>query len=444
MKKTLVLFLALFFMLGLFGCESEELKSARTLIDSIGEVTLESEAAIVAAEEAVALLEKKEVEKLENLSVMKDARAYYDKLVEREEKQDEMVANVEKKINAIGTVTVSNGHLIAEARKAFNNLKALPMPSKTGSSSSSSSSDRPDSLIGEENEGEKTSSNVKIPAAPETLNDLQQRVSNYQVLLDAEQSYIDVRVADIEKAVDAIGEVTLAREAEVKAAIANAQAVYDSYPEEIRALVDNYEKVAQASATLSDLKVKNVIALINAIGTVKLESEEAITAARTAYNKLTSAERKNVTNYDTYTAANTKLNELKKEAKEKAEIEEARSLIRITKFYVGSPNSVGGVRVYINFINMSKTKTIKYFNFSFWLLNAVGDYVDCEIEDSSYFRCYKTGPYGPGEGLTDGSWNWGPYYNWDIEDAELSSVSIEYTDGTTFYLNSKQIEAVRY
>ncbi|MCR5009957.1 MAG: LPXTG cell wall anchor domain-containing protein [Clostridia bacterium] len=59
------------------------------------------------------------------------------------------------------------------------------------------------------------------------------------------------------------------------------------------------------------LEAASVDALIDAIGTVTLESEEAIVAARTAYDALTDAQKALVTKLETLTAAEAKLKELK-------------------------------------------------------------------------------------------------------------------------------------
>ena len=57
--------------------------------------------------------------------------------------------------------------------------------------------------------------------------------------------------------------------------------------------------------------IQNVIDLIDAIGTVTLDSEEAIVAARSAYDALTNGEKTAVSNYATLTAAEARLDEIK-------------------------------------------------------------------------------------------------------------------------------------
>lgn len=67
--------------------------------------------------------------------------------------------------------------------------------------------------------------------------------------------------------------------------------------------------------------VKNVEALIEAIGDVTLDSEEAIQAARNAYENLTDEQKAMVSNYETLTTAEARLAELKAEQTEPTEQE---------------------------------------------------------------------------------------------------------------------------
>ena len=63
------------------------------------------------------------------------------------------------------------------------------------------------------------------------------------------------------------------------------------------------EATYEATFTATSLTVVNAINLIDAIGTVTIESGEAIGAARTAYNNLTDAQKELVSNYSTLTGA---------------------------------------------------------------------------------------------------------------------------------------------
>ena len=95
----------------------------------------------------------------------------------------------------------------------------------------------------------------------------------------------------VEKLIDAIGTVTLDSEETIKAA----RDAYDALTEEQKAQVGNYQTLLDAEAKLADLKAVDAVEkLIDAIGTVTLDSEEAIKAARDAYDALTEEQKAQV------------------------------------------------------------------------------------------------------------------------------------------------------
>ena len=115
-------------------------------------------------------------------------------------------------------------------------------------------------------------------------------------------------VNDVIEKIDAIGEVTLASEE----AIVAARAAYEALTEAQKAEVTNYDKLTAAEARLADLKAaKPVDDMIDAIGEVTLESEGDIAAARAAYETLTEAQQAEVKSYDKLTAAEARLADLK-------------------------------------------------------------------------------------------------------------------------------------
>ena len=115
-------------------------------------------------------------------------------------------------------------------------------------------------------------------------------------------------VNDVIEKINAIGEVTLASEE----AITAARAAYEALTEAQQAQVTNYDKLTAAEARLADLKAaKAVDDMIDAIGEVTLESEETIAAARAAYEALTEAQQAEVKSYDKLTAAEARLADLK-------------------------------------------------------------------------------------------------------------------------------------
>ena len=147
-------------------------------------------------------------------------------------------------------------------------------------------------------------------AAYDILTETQkEQVTNYNVLTAAEARLTDLKAAKaVDDMIDAIGEVTLASEE----AITAARAAYEALTEAQQAEVKSYDKLTAAEARLADLKAaKPVDDMIDAIGEVTLESEGAIAAARAAYEALTEAQQAEVKSYDKLTAAEARLAVLK-------------------------------------------------------------------------------------------------------------------------------------
>lgn len=95
-----------------------------------------------------------------------------------------------------------------------------------------------------------------------------------------------------------------------KAAIDAARAAYDKLTADEKKLVTNFDTLTAAEKTYGEIKAQQekaevdaVIDLINKIGTVSKDSKAAIDAARAAYDKLTDAQKKLVTNAGTLTEA---------------------------------------------------------------------------------------------------------------------------------------------
>ena len=164
-------------------------------------------------------------------------------------------------------------------------------------------------------------------------------VSNYGVLTaakatyeelkeEADQAAIDQAAANgVKTLINAIGTVSL----ESKTAIEAAEAAYAALTQTQKDLVDNYSVLTAAKAAYDQLVAEKeaadkaaadqaaadaVKALIEAIGTVSLESEEAIEAAEAAYAALTADQKALVTNYAALTAARAAYDQLAAAEKE--------------------------------------------------------------------------------------------------------------------------------
>ena len=102
--------------------------------------------------------------------------------------------------------------------------------------------------------------------------------------------------------------------------------------------------------------------------------------------------------------------------------------VEITYAYLRDPNTVGGCDAVVAYSNLID-KTIKYFIWRGYALNAVGDKVMCTVRDSYYFAGKDTGPYEPGETLCGGKWS-AMIYNYSARKLVIYEISIEYMDGS--------------
>ena len=153
-----------------------------------------------------------------------------------------------------------------------------------------------------------------IAAAEEAVEALaeedRKQLDNEDDLKEARAAYetlvLEDQAAGVEEAIAAIGTVTV----DSGEAVETARALYDASPAEVQALVENFSDLEAAEETLSGLKVEEAIRLIDAIGTVTADSREAVEAAQTAYDALTQEDAAKVTNASTLEAAATQLKTL--------------------------------------------------------------------------------------------------------------------------------------
>lgn len=178
------------------------------------------------------------------------------------ENYDPEVDAVVKKIDAIGAVTVDSEAAIQDARAAY-----------------------------------------------EALNVRQRKlVTNYEVLEAAEAALVVAKenaaaIQAVEDRIAAIGEVTASSVS--KSRIDRARQAYNALAPELQAQVSNYDVLEAAEARYAELvgaaedakAAEPVIKLIDAIGTVTLNSGAKIDAAEEAYNKLTESQKALVTNH---------------------------------------------------------------------------------------------------------------------------------------------------
>lgn len=110
--------------------------------------------------------------------------------------------------------------------------------------------------------------------------------------------------------------------------------------------------------------------------------------------------------------------------------------VKLTSYYLSSPNSASGVDAYVYYKNLSD-KTIKYFYWEGYPINAVGDQVNCEIRGNKVFRGKDTGPIKKGQ---SGGGCWGcAWYNWTAKKLIITSIEIEYMDGSSLHISGDDL-----
>ena len=260
------------------------------------------------------------------------------------------------KINAIGTVayTAESKAKIDEARTAYNALteaqKALVSnygTLTTAESTYSTQKAAADEVAANQAAADAVTAKISTIGTVEYTNESKAKIDEartaYNALTDAQKALVPAEtlamltnaestystqkaVADETAAnqaaanavitkINAIGTVTYTTDSKTK--IDEARTAYDALTEAQKQLVTNYstlttaesnyntQKVAADEAAANQAAANAVITKISAIGTVeyKTESKAKIDDARTAYNALTEAQKKLVTNYATLTSA---------------------------------------------------------------------------------------------------------------------------------------------
>lgn len=201
------------------------------------------------------------------------------------------------------------------------------------------------------------------------------------------------RAVEIDPASELTIEVTAVEDANVYINSENGAArSYVAIPEKgiVRIIVQEGEKepyIGYLILTEADPAVEAVEALIDAIGEVTLESKEAITAARAAYDALTEEQQARVENYDVLVAAEARLEALKDENTaapvEDIYITTGDYLQDLAEEYGLTVNSVGGEWAVIGLARSGREVPSGYYD-------AVLSYVEENINDSEQLHRAKS------------------------------------------------------
>lgn len=167
-------------------------------------------------------------------------------------------------------------------------------------------------------------------------------------------------VNDAIEKINAIGTVT----PDSGDAIAAARSAYDALTAAQKEQVTNADTLTAAEARYTDVvAIDGAEKAIDAIGEVTLTSGDAIAAARAAYDALTDSQKAEVSNYNTLLAAEARLAELKDAAARAAYAENAYQTTGDLLETLGTPNvgSVGGEWMVIGLARSGRTVPDGYY-----------------------------------------------------------------------------------
>lgn len=324
--------------------------AAQAAVDAIAqipaEITLDSAAAITAADTAYTTLTEaqKNLVGAANVSKLDGAKTALKALQDQQTADQNAAKAWDDSVSAIiAEITLSDAEAITAALASYNELtdvqKALTTKldalnaAKADVEAMQAAVDNVEALIAAIGTPVTLDSKAKIEAADNAYEalasaELKDAVGNYYVLqnakavlsaLEAQDNADKAMAAAMDSQIEAIGTVTLAKEAQIHAA----RTAYTNLSDAAKGYVTKLNVLEAAESVLAELKaaVENVVTLIDAIGTVALESKDAIDAARAAYDALATEELKNaVANYSDLTAAEAAYNALSANAEAAAAV----------------------------------------------------------------------------------------------------------------------------
>lgn len=247
-------------------------------------------------------------------------------------------------------------------------------------------------------------------------------------LTEARKKYDEISaIKPVEELIANIGTVSL----ESGNAITVARAAYDALASEYKDKVSNYSDLQTAEQAFSDKRVEEVVELIDEIVlediVVSDTVQEAISGIYTKYNALSEEEQGKVTNYETLNKAKDTYNEMW-----------VKSLVKIENVKLSKYNYTGELLLDIIWVNKSP-KTIKYIYFVVGITNSVGDYF---TRNGQKFAAYQqTGPCATNyRKIDDSVWYTGLYpSSSEVGRAVINKIVIEYMDGSEATITEENV-----
>lgn len=269
-------------------------------------------------------------------------------------------------------------------------------------------------------------------------------VTNYQTLVTAETKLEELKAeADTAAMQTQVDEVIAMINALYPlsvysgAAINEARAAYDALPEEAKALVTNYQSLVDAESVYPYyVEADPVITMISAIGTVTLDSESLIQAARDAYDALSYQAKDLVYNYQVLTDAEAEFEALLESSITSAAADAA---LTITGFEWGLEED--GYYIFLEYTNLSD-KTITDLEIEIAFTDEMQNPIIMDGFTSEHLILTDHADLAPGQ--TSGEDNyWGPVTSTqEPEWVFIYAVEIFYTDGTSLMIDGDAIYAI--
>ena len=256
-RKILIPTLCLCLLCGvLAGCRSREAAEAERLIDAISADSPDADA-VARAREAYDALSEDERETLENAALLEEAESRL-----RVNATSEIIAS-------LGEITLGSADAVLAARESFDALtpyertqvEGLPVLAAAEEElhrlTVEDAAARIDALIEAVGEvGAESRETIEAARAAYDAADEEVRleVTLGAALTEAEaklrQIEAEIAAAEFDASVEALGEVTLDREADVTAL----RREFDTLPDDVRAFVKTEDALTQAERTITDLK----------------------------------------------------------------------------------------------------------------------------------------------------------------------------------------------
>lgn len=290
-------------------------------------------------------------------------------------------------------------------------------------------------------------SDPAIRSVEETVNALtekeQESLKNLPLLRQAREKHTDLVNGDaakkIESIINAIGTVTL----DSKPLIEKAQTAFQTAQMDVRALVRNHSVLNAAVKALSDLQIQQVEGLIDAIGEVTLDSKPLLDEASAALAALSEDQQAVVSNRSALENAIAKYLEIELDAMWQKALKSGRERLRVIQLECSQPDTAGGVELYFNFVN-NYPATINKIEFGVSFYGEDGNMVMCRYQQKQVYLCTVSGTYYQWERRNDDGWYWGDFYTQKPVTPKLVSLTITYDNGEVYTMNPMELEAIIY